>query len=201
MQRTTSSKDSVMGVGPIAQDILTRIGKHWGWLLFYGIVTLAAGILTIFWPGSSLLAIAIVVGIQLLFTGVYRLIIAFSDLGQGHRGWLAFVGILSIAVGMLCLRNPFQTIPALTLLVGIFWTVSGVMYVIDAFADPALPNRGWAVFSGILSVIAGIVIFARPIDSAFALALLLGIWLTVLGVVEIVGAFRIKQLAAGPVRV
>jgi uncharacterized membrane protein HdeD (DUF308 family) len=201
MQRTTSSTGNVARSATAPPDILTRVGKHWGWLLFFGIATLVAGILTIAWPGRSLLAIAIVVGIQLLINGIYRLVVAFSELGEGHRGWLVFAGVLSIVVGMLCLRNAFQTILALTLLVGIFWTVQGVMSLFDAFARPEIPNRGWAIFSGALSVIAGIVIFAWPIDSAFALALVLGVWLVLLGIVEIMGSFRIRQLATGPVRV
>ncbi|MDP9295962.1 MAG: HdeD family acid-resistance protein [Actinomycetota bacterium] len=167
----------------------------------FGIATLAAGILTIAWPGNSLIAIAIVVGVQLIINGIFRLVIAFSELGQRHRAWLVFMGILSIVVGMLCLRDVFQTIFALTLVIGIFWTVHGVGHVFDAFARQDLPHRGWAILTGVLSVIAGIVIFAWPISSAFALALVLGVWLTVLGVMEIVASVRLKALQAGPVRV
>jgi uncharacterized membrane protein HdeD (DUF308 family) len=201
MHRTESSRIDPVQQSSSPPDALTKLGRSWVWLLLFGIATLAAGILTIVWPGSSLIAIAIVVGVQLIINGIFRLVVAFSELGQRHRAWLVFVGIFSIVVGMLCLRDVFQTIFALTLLVGIFWTVHGVGYVFDAFARQDLPQRGWAILTGVLSIIAGIVIFAWPISSAFALALVLGVWLTVLGGMEIVASLRLKRFLAGPVRV
>jgi uncharacterized membrane protein HdeD (DUF308 family) len=201
MHRTESSRIDPVQQSSSPPDALTKLGRSWVWLLLFGIATLAAGILTIVWPGSSLIAIAIVVGVQLIINGIFRLVVAFSELGQRHRAWLVFVGIFSIVVGMLCLRDVFQTIFALTLLVGIFWTVHGVGYVFDAFARQDLPQRGWAILTGVLSIIAGIVIFAWPISSAFALALVLGVWLTVLGVMEIIASLRLKRFLAGPVRV
>jgi uncharacterized membrane protein HdeD (DUF308 family) len=201
MQRTDSSTSDSGLKSPFSPDAISKLGRSWTWLLLFGIATLIAGILTIAWPGNSLIAIAIVVGVQLIINGIFRLVVAFSDLGQRHRAWVVFMGIFSIIVGMLCLRDVFQTIFALTLLVGIFWTVHGVGHVFDAFARQDLPQRGWAILTGALSIVAGIVIFAWPISSAFALALVLGVWLTVLGAMEIVAAVRLKRLMAGPVRV
>jgi uncharacterized membrane protein HdeD (DUF308 family) len=42
-----------------------RIGRHWGWFLVFGILTVALGICAVAWPAITLLAAAIVVGVQL----------------------------------------------------------------------------------------------------------------------------------------
>jgi uncharacterized membrane protein HdeD (DUF308 family) len=55
-----------------------RIGKHGGWMLAFGILTIAAGIRALVWPGITLLAAAIVFGVQLIGAGIYRLIAAFA---------------------------------------------------------------------------------------------------------------------------
>jgi uncharacterized membrane protein HdeD (DUF308 family) len=46
-----------------------RVGRHRGWLLFFGIITLVLGVLALAWPGHTLIAIAVVFGIQLVVMG------------------------------------------------------------------------------------------------------------------------------------
>jgi uncharacterized membrane protein HdeD (DUF308 family) len=57
-------------------------------------------------------------------------------------------------------------------------------------------SRGWAIASGILGILAGIVVLVYPAPSLLVLALVLGIWLLVFGIMEIVAAFRIRSLRA-----
>ena len=57
-----------------------------------------------------------------------------------------------------------------------------------------MPERGWTVFMGILSIIAGIIVLAYPGLSLVALAVILGIWLVIFGVMEIVAAIRLRAV-------
>jgi protein-S-isoprenylcysteine O-methyltransferase Ste14 len=56
--------------GPVAT--ISRIGRHGGWFLAFGILTVAMGIAAVVWPAITLLAAAIVFGVQLIFAGIYR---------------------------------------------------------------------------------------------------------------------------------
>jgi uncharacterized membrane protein HdeD (DUF308 family) len=58
----------------------------------------------------------------------------------------------------------------------------GVSALATAIADKQFPGRGWTIFFGTISVIAGVVVLAFPFDSTPALALVVGIWLIVLSV-------------------
>ena len=60
----------------------------------------------------------------------------------------------------------------------------------SAISDPTLPGRGWNIFVGVISLIAGVVVLASPFDSIGTLALVVGIWLIVIGVMEVVSAVR-----------
>ena len=51
------------------------------------------------------------------------------------------------------------------------------------------PSRGWAIFFGILIVVAGIVLLFSPLWGAIVLFIIAGISLIVLGIVQIVRAF------------
>jgi uncharacterized membrane protein HdeD (DUF308 family) len=68
---------------------------------------------------------------------------------------------------------------------------------VSAISDPGMPGRGWEIFFGIISVIAGVVVLAYPFDSIVTLAWVVGIWLIVLGVFEMVSAFGIRKAGKG----
>jgi uncharacterized membrane protein HdeD (DUF308 family) len=56
-----------------------------------------------------------------------------------------------------------------------------------------LPGRGWYVFSGIVSVIAGLVVMVWPFDSIAVLTLAAGVWLVIIGITKIVQAFQTRK--------
>lgn len=175
---------------------LARIGRHWGWVLVFGILTVAAGIAVLVWPRETLLVVAVIFGIQLIVTGVFRFVGAFatSDLTGGTRVLYALLGVLSVIVGLWAVRHVLLTLIALALFLGIFWVVNGMVEIFTAASHRMMPNRGWTVGMGILSIIAGIIVLAFPGLSLIGLAVILGIWLLVFGVMEIVAAFRIRSV-------
>jgi uncharacterized membrane protein HdeD (DUF308 family) len=56
-----------------------------------------------------------------------------------------------------------------------------------------LPARGWYIFVGILTVIAGVVTIVWPISSIVALAIIAGAWLVVVGTTEVVWALSARR--------
>jgi uncharacterized membrane protein HdeD (DUF308 family) len=64
---------------------------------------------------------------------------------------------------------------------------------ISAISDPHLPGRGWQIFLGLISLLAGIVLIASPFESLAILTLIVGIWLVVIGVFEVVSSFGIRS--------
>ncbi len=175
-----------------------RIGRHWGWLLAFGIVTVAVGICAVVWPGITLLAAAIVFGIQLIVAGIYRLVAAFAseDASGASRVLYALLGILSLVVGLYAVRHVLLTIVALALLLGIFWIVNGVIEIFTALQHREMSGRGWRVFMGILSVIAGVVLLAVPGISLVALVFVVSVWLILFGLMEISLGFRLRSARA-----
>jgi uncharacterized membrane protein HdeD (DUF308 family) len=106
---------------------------------------------------------------------------------------LALLGVLSFIVGLYALRNVLVTIAALALLLGIFWIVNGAMEVFTALSHRGMQGRGWTIFMGLLGVVAGVVVLVYPGLSLATLAVVLGFWLLVYGVMEFVLAFRLRS--------
>ena len=81
----------------------------------------------------------------------------------------------------------------LAIWIGIGFIFRGVAAVASAISDPLFPGRGWAIFFGVISIIAGVVVLAYPFDSIVTLALVVGIWLIIAGVMEVISGFGMRS--------
>jgi uncharacterized membrane protein HdeD (DUF308 family) len=179
---------------PDAADMLGRLGRHWGWALAFGIITVIAGIVVLAWPGPTLLVIAILFGIELVVLGVFRFVAAFGhDLTAGTRILYALLGVLSLIIGLYALRHIFVTLLALALLLGIFWVVNGAIELFAALGHREAPHRVWLSVLGILSIFAGLILLAYPGISLLVLYVIVSVWLLVFGFTEISIAFQIRS--------
>ncbi len=179
-------------------DLVARVGRHWGWVLAFGIITVALGIAALAWPGRTLVVVAVLFGIQLIVLGIFRFVnaIASDDQTAGNRVLLALLGVLSLIIGLYAVRHVLVTLVSLAVLLGIFWIVSGAVELFMALSHKEMSNRGWNAVMAAISVIAGIVVLAYPGISLLVLAVVLSIWLVVFGVMQISTAVRIRSLGA-----
>jgi uncharacterized membrane protein HdeD (DUF308 family) len=186
-----------------AADMLARVGRHWGWVLAFGIITLLAGLLALVLPGRTIVVIAVLFGIQLLVAGIFRFAAAFAadDESGATRVLLALLGVLSFIVGLYALRHILVTVAALALLLGIFWIVNGTIEAFTALSHRGMQGRGWTIFMGLLSVVAGVAVLVYPAISLVTLAVVLGFWLLVYGIMEIMLAFRLRSLGHAAARI
>lgn len=107
--------------------------------------------------------------------------------------WVVFLeGVIAIIAGLFLLYEPVITTILLIQILGIFWLAGGIVSVIGALIFPE--NRWWKLLSGILSIIAGIVILAYPVYSSLIVLTLfiifIGVWAVVTGAVKLVWGFK-----------
>ncbi|MFE9678322.1 HdeD family acid-resistance protein [Streptomyces sp. NPDC006259] len=167
--------------------MLTRLGRSWTWLLGSAAATLVPGVLILVWPEATLHVLAVLIGLYLLVTGAFRFVAVFAREGHERLPGL-LLAVLYVLAGVLCLRNPLQTIAALSLITGVVWLVSGMLTLYTAICAADLPHRGVVTVAAVLGIVAGIVVLALPTESARALTRLLGLWLVLLGLAEAVVA-------------
>ncbi|WP_328869194.1 DUF308 domain-containing protein [Streptomyces sp. NBC_00287] len=182
----TESRTSAQPGDP--EEVLGRLGSSWTWMLGSALATLVPGILLLVWPDATLQVVAVLFGLYLLVTGGFRFVAVFGQ-ERGERVPGLLIAVLYVLAGVLCMRNPLQTIAALSVIVGIVWLVSGLLTAYAALAAPGLPHRGVLLGAALLGIVAGIVVLALPSESAVALTRLLGLWLVLLGVMELAVAF------------
>lgn len=168
----------------------------WKSTLLSGIMALTLGILVYVLPGHSIVAAAALFGIYLLVTGAAQVFFAFSlHVTAGGRVLSFISGAASLVLAVLCFRHFGEgyAILLLAIWIGVGFIFRGMATSISAISDPHLPGRGWQIFLGLVSLLAGIVMLASPLETIEILTLIVAIWLIVIGVFEIVSSFGIRS--------
>ena len=166
----------------------------WKSAVVSGLLAVALGVAIVAWPGISILVAAIFFGAGLLVSGVQQVFFAFSlHVSAGGRVLLFISGAASLILAIMAFRHLFDAVLLLAIWIGVGFIFRGVATTVSAISDPSLPGRGWNAFVGIISLIAGIVVLASPFDSIGTLAFVVGIWLIVIGVMEVVSAIAIRK--------
>lgn len=157
-----------------------------------GALAVVLGLALLLWPDKTLIVLTVVLGIYFIISGVVRL--ATSIVAQGlPAGWrvlgILFGALIAIG-GIVIVKNTALSASALTILVtmivGIAWIMEGIM---SLAASWGLPHSGWTIFSGVVSILAGICVMIYPLGSVIFLVIFSGCALLVLGIVSIIRAF------------
>jgi len=174
---------------------LGRLADHWGLVLAYGVITLGLGIVLIVWPHASVTVFTVLLAIQLIIAGVFRIAGALSmHRSDGVRALVGLMGGVAIIVGLLILRDPLQSVIVLSMILGVFWLIAGIVEVLGALVAPPPEGRGWPLFTGLLGILFGGFLIVYTDLSLKVFIVLVAIWLIVAGLLALVAAFKLRSL-------
>ena len=172
----------------------TLVPHLWKSVLLTGILSVVLGVMVLAWPNATLVVAAIFFGAYLLVTGISQVFHAFTlHISGGGRALLFISGAASLVLAVLCFRSIGDSILLLAIWIGIGFIFRGVATAAAAISDPGTPGRGWEIFIGIVTLIAGIIVLAYPFASLPTLIWVTGIWLVVIGVMEIIASLGIRK--------
>lgn len=176
-------------------ESLTRpfMADAWWSVLIRGVATLLFGLLTLAWPGVTLLSLVILYGCFALLDGGVALGAALTG-GKGSRWMMALTGVIGIAAGAVALFWPGMTAVVLVLIIG-WWSVfRGVFEIIAAIRlRREIPNEWMLILSGAVSILFGLAVLAAPGAGALALLWLIGGWAVVIGVLLVALSFKLRK--------
>lgn len=177
-----------------ANSVLEWLSRRWWLVLIVGVVTVAIGVVMLLRPFGAVRVAAVLLGIWLLVSGVVQLVQAFDKtMDNALRALSAISGVIGIVLGIICFDSVEDRLALLTLFVGIWWVLRGIWQVLAAVGESG--TDGWMIFLGVTGILAGIVVLVWSIESLIVLAVVVGLWLVILGLMEVVSSFRLRSAA------
>jgi uncharacterized membrane protein HdeD (DUF308 family) len=170
--------------------------QQWKGKLVAGALAAILGGVLLAWPGPSILVVSVLFGVYLLVSGFTEVYMAFTLPRSAPARVMWFIaGALSVVMAIFSFRHFGEgyAVLLLSLWVGVGFTFLGVSEIAVAGSLPALPGRFWYIVTGVISMIAGGVVVAWPFDSIVALDIVSGVWLVLIGLLQIVQAFQIRK--------
>ena len=178
-------------------DHPTLFHQVWKSTVLSGILAIALGALILAWPGKTLLVAAVLFGVYLLVSGIAQVALAFGlHSSAGGRILLFVSGAASLILAVLAFRHFGEgyAIWLLAIWIGIGFIFRGVATAATAISEfHGTPGRGWSIFFGLISILAGVVVLGYPFDSLVTLTLVVGVWLIVIGVFEIIAGLQLRK--------
>ena len=156
-------------------------------LVIFGLVLLAA------LPFATLSAV-LLFGVLMMLGGILHFVAAFMVFKGGTRWLWALFGVLYLAAGYFAFTTSVITAVVLTSFLAIALIIAGVIRTANAFILRPISGWGWVLFSGILTLLTGVLILSSPDSPFWVLGMFLAIDILFQGINYLTLASAIKQL-------
>jgi uncharacterized membrane protein HdeD (DUF308 family) len=164
-------------------------------VIVVGAISVICGVIAVAWPKITLLALAVLIGLDLICLGAVSIGRAFEhQRDAGARALSGVLGLLGLIAGIAVVRRPGDTLLVIVIAVGLWLFGSGVVEMINAVASPR--PRALALLTGAADVILAILILSWPKISLGTLAVLTGIAFIIRGALMIYNGIQVRRAAA-----
>ena len=179
------------------EEALMAFGKKWWLLLVLGALSIVIGFMALNNPVSATATLILFFGIWLFVSGIGTIIRALSSGSDGSGKTLMLIsGVLSVILAVIFFNGGIiDKVELAAIFMGITFIFRGMAELVAGLASKGAPGRGWAIFMGIVTLLAGIIAINNPVASLVTVTQVIAIFLIILGVMEIVGSFQLRSLA------
>lgn len=179
-----------------AGPMLHALAQNWWLFLLRGLCAIVFGVLAFVWPGATLLTLILLYGGFALADGVASIVIAIKGGSLTSGWWLAIIGGLGIAAGILTLYWPGLTALVLLLFIAVWAVATGITQIIGGIRlRKEIDNEWLPIVSGVLSVLFGLLLLARPGTGALAMIFVIGAYAIAQGILTVAFSWRLRRHA------
>ncbi len=165
-----------------AQQVFGTLQQNWSWLLAVGILFIVLGVIGLGMLFQLTMISVMFFGVLLLIGGGAQFVDAFKCKGWKGVLWHVLMAILYIIAGITVIRDPVLASALLTLLLGGAIAGAGIVRVIMALQHRGTKGWSWTLVSGIISILLGVMIFAKwPVSGLWVIGLFVAVELIING--------------------
>jgi uncharacterized membrane protein HdeD (DUF308 family) len=167
-----------------------------GWSIALSTLMVVAGILSIAVPLAAAVAVNLLVGWLLVFSGGAHLVFAWQTRHTGGFLWEVILGMVYGATGVYLLASPLLGLISLALALAVYLWAEAILEFLLAYYVRTAPGSGWLLFDGIVTAILAFMIWRLwPSGAAWAIGTLVGISMIFSGVSRLMISLAARRLA------
>jgi uncharacterized membrane protein HdeD (DUF308 family) len=185
------------GAGPTMILMLELLVRRWWMIALRGLLAVVFGLLTIAWPGITVLALVLLWGVYTLVDGVTAVIMGVTNRSAptDHRVIHGLLGLLGIAAGLITFLWPQITAVALLVIIAAWALVAGALQIAAAIRlRKQISNEWFLGLSGAVCVVLGVLLIVQPAEGAIGLVIAIATFAIVWGVSLILFGLRLRRL-------
>lgn len=169
-------------------------GSH-GHIVTQGLVTLLFGVVALFFPGLTLVNLLLLFAVYLVVVGVVELVHGLRDMGKSSTYWFPLlVGVVMLGAGVYLVRNPDLVLSTFLAFAGALVLLKGVADLfVSAFLSGDGEHRTLWVISGVVGVVAGLLLWRYPVAGVVDFVWVLGLYALVVGSVTLALGSKLKK--------
>jgi uncharacterized membrane protein HdeD (DUF308 family) len=176
------------------------LARNWWSLAIRGVAAIVVGIVTFVLPGITLAGLVFLFGAYALLDGIFS-IAGMVKAVRSHERWgaLLFEGVAGILAALATVVWPAITAISLLYVIAAWALVTGVFEIAAALRLRKHISGEWMLaLSGVLSVLFGAAIMIFPLAGALAIALWVGAYCLIFGLVLMALGFRLRSWSKEP---
>jgi uncharacterized membrane protein HdeD (DUF308 family) len=173
---------------------MKTFGQNWWIPMVVGLISLACGIATLVWPDVTLLALALIAGINITILSAFVIGEAIAEDEAQDKTLRIVLGVLGVIAGLIVMRRPGETLLVLILAVGIWLVLDGIVDIVHALVNPR-GHRALMIVGGLIDFGVGVALLAWPKLGLGTVAVLVGLGFVVRGVVMMFGAWQLRGVS------
>ncbi|WP_433653957.1 DUF308 domain-containing protein [Nocardia sp. CA-128927] len=162
-------------------------------ILVAGACSMIVGVVVAVWPHKSLPTAELLFGLYLLLNGALQMIIAFgAKFAPALRALVFASGLVSMLLAVLCFSGGNSAL-LLSFWIGLAWLIRGICHATVAAWTDNLAGGGKQEVFGLATMVLGILVGVLPFDSVDVLGLVVGLFLIVIGTMEVLSVAAVRH--------
>lgn len=171
------------------------VGELWWVNMLKATVAIFFGLVTVFWPGITLVVLIYLLSAFVIVVGIIETIHALMSIKRRNTWWVSLiVGLGVLAVGLYLVHHPSASLSSFILIVGIAFMGWGLLELVQSFVNRL--SSGYRVLSliaGIVSLAVGISVIVQPVSGGLAFVWVLGLFGIIYGIVSLAMGIELRN--------
>ena len=174
----------------------TKLYRNWWLLLIKGICTIILGVILVLLPEKTIMVFSLVAGAMIGLSGLSLTIGAISHRRYNYEWtWWLLEGLVDLVIATLIILNPMEAVNIIVFMVALWILIMGIIQIITSInIQYYLPGNYIFTIAGIIAVIFGVIIIARPTAGIQDLSIIFGIFAIIYGISQVYISILLRKL-------